>query len=371
MKINNINNNLKKYFFISLLLISQNISAQITINSYDFPNGGDTSLVSKSVQFTDVDFNTTGANQTWNFSFLEANTQSVVDFFSLNSASVLYQLSFNNMFTAPDYNSDYYQNLTSNTLPEIPGGAITIENPVYFTKNSSSKSEIVGIGMDVNSVEVPVKFDTIDIAYQFPLNFNDSWNSRSYFLMDINPIYDAQLKRHQQRVALVDGWGEITTPFGTFDAVRVKTVLTYQDSVYADPLGIGAAWFQLPTPETTEYTWLTNNNKVPVLKISVQAGVATTIEYRDHLVTNFTSISNSKSNSFFNIYPNPTSDKITISIKNNNVNSLKIYDLKGKTIYSKKIIKNHTIDINNWSKGTYFVNLTSGKEINTKTFIVQ
>jgi len=363
--------NSKKIIFTGLLLLlSQSINAQITINNGDFPNGGDTCLISVSNQSTLVDFTSTGTNQTWDFSYLEATSQRIDTFFNINSSSVLYQLSFNNWLTAPNYNSDYFKKLINNNLPNIPGGVVTLNKPVFFSKNSSSKNEIVGIGVEVNGVEVPVPFDTIDVVYEFPLAFNDAWHSRSYFNMDMNPIYDAQFKRQQQRDVIVDGWGQITTPFGTFDAIRVKTTLTYQDSIFITLPIIGGAWLGVPTPQTVEYTWLTNNNKVPVLKIITQLGIATTIEYRDHVVTDFASINNIEEN-LFRIYPNPVSDNLTIKINNDSYNLIEVLDMNGKLIISESITNDHKLNVSNWSKGMYFIKITNEHTVNTQTFIVE
>lgn len=362
--------NSKSILFTGLLFVSQAINAQVTITNGDFPNGGDTCLISISNQTTLVDYTTTGASQTWDFSYLEANSQRIDTFFDVSASSALYQLSFNNWLTAPDYNSDYYNKLINNNLPAIPGGVVTLENPVFFSKNSTSKNEIVGIGVEVNGIEIPVQSDTIDVVYEFPLTYNDAWYSRSFFSMDMNPAYDAQFKRQQQRDAVVDGWGQITTPFGTFDAIRVKTTLTYQDSIYADPIGMGGAWFALPTPETVEYNWLTNNNKVPVLKISTQAGLATSIEYRDHEVTSFASITNKEDEAFM-LYPNPVSDNLTIMLNTKTASLIEVLDINGKLICSESVSNHHKLNVSNWSKGMYFIRLTTEQTVETQTFIVE
>jgi len=354
---------------LGILLVAQNVTAQVTINSNDFPSGSDTCLISTSNQLTIVDFATTGPDQTWDFSFLEASSQRIDTFNNVDNSSALYQLSFNNWLTSPAYNSDYYNKLINNNLPAIPGGTITLENPVFFTKKSTSKLEIVGIGVEVNGIEVPVKSDTIDIVYELPMDYNDAWLSRSYFNMDMNPAYDAQFKRHQQRDAVVDGWGQITTPFGTFNALRVKTTLTYQDSIFADPFGLGGSWFALPTPETVEYNWWTNDNKVPVLKIITQAGVPTTMEYRDHEVTDFASLTNAEPTQI-NLYPNPTSSQLTVELPNSVNSTLEIVDLNGRTIYSNTISKTKTLNVSNWSKGLYFVRITGNNTIIRQSFIV-
>jgi hypothetical protein len=369
MNTQNLKQNSKKIIFSGLLFITQTLSAQVSINNTDFPNGGDTCLISISNQTTLVDYSTTGANQIWDFSYLEANSQRIDTFYNVNNSSLLYQASFNNWLLAPDYNSDYYNKLINNNLPTIPGGTITLENPVFFSKNSTSKFEIVGIGVEVNGIEVPVQSDTIDVVYDFPMTYNDSWNSRSYFNIDMNPIYDAQFKRHQQRDVIVDGWGQITTPFGDFDAIRVKTILTYQDSIYIDLPLIGASWLAIPTPETIEYNWWTTNNKVPVLKITTQAGIATTIEYRDGVVNDFASTIEEQLN-YISLFPNPTSTELTINVSEVTPSLIEILDLNGKLMYSTTLTGNIKINVSNWTKGVYFVKMKNNSITTTQNFIV-
>ena len=370
MTTNSITLNPKHVLGLGLLLLSQSVNSQVTISSNDMPNDGDTCLISTSNQLADVDYTSTGADQTWDFSYLTASAQRVDTFYNVDNSSALYQLSFNNWLTAADYDSDYYTKATNGALPEIPGGVVTLENPVFFSKISTSKIEIVGLGVEVNGIEIPVQFDTLDTVYEFPMDYTNSWYSRSAFSIDMNPAYDAQFKRQQQRDAVVDGWGEITTPFGTFNALRTKTTLTYQDSIFADPFGLGGSWFELPTPETVEYNWWTNNNKVPVLKITTQAGNATAVEFRDHEVDGFASLSNTNAKKI-KVFPNPTTEKITIDSPNDEVNLLDILDLNGKIIYSSSFSTTKTIQVSNWAKGLYFVKITGTNTIINQTFIVE
>lgn len=59
----------------------------------------------------------------------------------------------------------------------------------------------------------------------------------------------------------------------------------------------------------------------------------------------------------FSIYPNPSSDVITIERDNaSDYNKIKIYDLSGKVIFDKTVIENPMqIDVSSWSKGEYIV----------------
>jgi len=360
----------KSLLLFGLLTAGFTSISQVTITNADLPSPDDTVMVSISEQYTTIDFATTGPNQTWDYSSLVAANQRIDSFYSVTSASTLYQLSFNNTFTAAEYASDYYRPMAAGALPAIPGGAVTLSNPVYFVKNASSKSENVGIGVEINGVETPVQADTIDMIYQYPMTYNDAWNSRSYMYIDMNPAFNAIFKRNQLRESQVDGWGQITTPYGTYDAVRVKSTITYTDSIYFD-LGFGGSWNELTTPQDIEYTWWTNNNKIPVLMIVEQNGAATKIEYRDKKI-DFASVEELNQNSeTFKVYPNPANNNVSVVINSIDNAIVEIVDVTGKVIYSNAISNTKNIDVSNWEKGLYIVKLTTNNKVSTQTLMVE
>ena len=357
----------KRILLLSTLILSSQLMAQITINASDMASPDDTVLVGVSTQTNLVDYNTTGANQTWDFSYLTANSERIDTFYNVSSASALYQLSFNNFLT-PDYKADYYNKLLNGNLPAIPGGIVTLDKPVFFTKNSSSKSEIVGMGVEVNGIEVPTKADTIDMIYQFPMNFNDSWTSRSYLYMDMNPAFNAIFKRHQLRQSTVDGWGSITTPFGTFDVLRVKSTITYTDSIYFD-LGFGAQWSPVPTPQDIEYTWWSNGNKIPLLKVVERNGAANVIEFRG--VENYNGVDKVLNDEHqVKIYPNPATNNLTVDLSKYNNAQISIIDITGKVVLNTNTTKSTNVfDVSNLNKGVYFVKIISDNNTITKQFV--
>lgn len=355
----------KRFLLLSILVLSSQLIAQITINSSDLASADDTVLVGISNQTT-LDYTTTGANQTWDFSTLTRDTSRIDTFYNVSSASALYQLSFNNFLT-PNYQADYYNKLLNNNLPSVPGGTVSLNNPVFFTKNSASSSEIVGMGVEVNGVEVPVKADTVDVIYQYPMNYNDNWTSRSYLYMDMNPTFNAIFIRHQLRQSTVDGWGTITTPFGTYDVLRVKSIITYTDSVYID-LGFGAQWLPVPTPQDIEYTWWSNGNKIPLLKVVEQNGSPSTIEFRG--VTNYASIATQNKTNTFEIYPNPANNVLTVNLNNYKNAQIQVIDITGKIVLTTNTTQTkNALDVANLTKGVYFIKIISNNQSTTKQFV--
>jgi len=74
-------------------------------------------------------------------------------------------------------------------------------------------------------------------------------------------------------------------------------------------------------------------------------------------------------NSIF-IYPNPASDILNFSVKNNiAVSGISINDISGKEVYQSGNIISNSIDVSSLSAGVYFVTFRSDNAIVTKKFI--
>ena len=78
------------------------------------------------------------------------------------------------------------------------------------------------------------------------------------------------------RTNVVDGWDNLTTLFGTFQTLRVKSTLIEHDSVYIDSLSTG---FPI-NRNITEYKWLGKGQGIPLLQVNEEGTLVTTY-YRD------------------------------------------------------------------------------------------
>jgi hypothetical protein len=77
-----------------------------------------------------------------------------------------------------------------------------------------------------------------------------------------------------------------------------------------------------------------------------------------------------------NIYPNPTSKNINISVSENNLKEYRwvIYNDLGSIVNQSRTIKksnivNEKIDVSNLNSGVYFISFISGEKVITKEFI--
>ena len=93
---------------VSLLFVVQSNNAQTTVNASDLPQAGGSYLIQTSTANITGDYVSTGAGYVWDFSTLDSNSETLVEFGAVDGAPFLAQLSFNNAFSNPDYLCDIF-----------------------------------------------------------------------------------------------------------------------------------------------------------------------------------------------------------------------------------------------------------------------
>ncbi len=253
----------KIYFLFSFLFLFSGISfSQIVITKNDMPVAGDTLRTSITYTITN-DYTLTGSNYTWDFSNLQPFNQKIDSFVSKSQTPLLYQIYFSNATLAspqPDIS----------LIPNLP-----ITDVFEFYKSSTASFSDLGYGVTVSGAPIPLKYDNPEIYYKFPLTYGNpmdsSLSSFSFGVPDLGYISTVR-----KRINVVDGWGTLTTPFGTFQTLRVKSEVYSHDSIYVDSLNYGTAIDR----HITEYKWLGANQRIPLLQINSE-GLITTVTYRD------------------------------------------------------------------------------------------
>lgn len=72
----------------------------------------------------------------------------------------------------------------------------------------------------------------------------------------------------------------------------------------------------------------------------------------------------------FNFYPNPTSKSFFITFDGNQEQNVEIINLEGKVIFSSLIESSSRIDISDYKKGIYFINVKTPKGVQSKKLII-
>lgn len=323
-----------KTLILSLVLFAPvALFAQITVVVADHANANDTVRFSQAAPLP-VDIQTTGANAIWDFSQLSAQTQSLKSYDALNFNSFLIIATYGPIASTP-YRASYYNASTALPIDQFSAFLpIELSNLAQYSKRSSSAITSIGYSIDVQGQGLPFKSDTIETRYELPLNFNDTYTSRGYTYVDLNPAADIKFIQHRQRNSTVDGWGTLTTPLGTFQAIRIRHDITESDSIYQTFFGQGT-WIAPPAFQTTEYEWWTNGKKDYLLKVIEggfgQQGGITSIEYQDQYLGLDAGIT--ELDAQLKISPNPCADLLFFETPVK-CSSIEVYNQAGELVHT-------------------------------------
>jgi uncharacterized Ntn-hydrolase superfamily protein len=118
----------------------------------------------------------------------------------------------------------------------------------------------------------------------------------------------------------------------------------------------------------------------PSFNVSVRTADNAGIEPIDSLQTKFDLVHNCDVlgltetegfHNFFSIYPNPTSDYITLNNKTEETYDLFLFDITGKLVYQESLNKNKNIDVSQFESGAYFVKISNVNRTVVKKVIIQ
>ena len=343
----------------------------ITLSNTNMPSANDT-LRYTNAQLTSIgNYTQTGTNFTWNYSTLVPVSQGLREFKSaLNTPYAFFFLSFTG--TAEK---------VTDTLVSFPG--ITLTNYyLYYRKSTSNPNAYLGdgVGLTINSIPVPSYYVDKDEIYNFPMTY-PKYDSTSFrFTTPTSTLIPFVYSSTGRRATKVDGWGTLTTPFGTAPCLRLVSNVYAQDS-------IKTSFFPIAYPNNTRsYQWLTNvqvngkNVRMPMLEVSGNVinnnFTPTQVRYRDNfqVQTGLKEVNDLNNIAF---YPNPVSDKLYF--KNNellNGVTLVILDVQGKAVLSQVLNTNAfgangAINLEKLNSGLYTVQLQKAGINDSFKFIKQ
>ncbi len=353
--------------------------AQITIASGDVVGAGDVVEQARDTMPT-VNIGGGGPSQTWNFG---AIAQHALD-----------TLFFKNPTPLPG---------SSNFSGSNVGLEDTSQDSTwtYLTKNGVGLF-VDGIYQIQGGVGTAIPFITTIIT--FPSNmgtsFGGPWNgSLGSFPIgqDVDGpgpqgvIDSLKITRQTILASNIDGWGNVTTPFGTFPSLRqiiseetIDTTWQLEGGVWSiiSPItlsvlnGLGAGLSDISFDTTRTARWWTDDPsaRFPIVEMDYEAnGTVNEVLWQKSSPT--VSVDEQiKTISGVSLYPNPAATEITIDVSTTlNNNSLKILDVTGKLISTTSFNTNKiTLSVSNLDVGVYFYNIydVDGNVLHSNKFVV-
>jgi len=256
---------MKKILYISIMILLTHVSgfSQIIVDVNDMPNAGDTLRVSVALNVPEG-YQQGGADTIWDFTMLEAINQKIDSFVSVSVTPPGYWLVF-----IPGLVANLASPRTSGLIPGIP-----ITNAYTFYNKIPGAFNDLGFAVTVQGIPLPLKYDNPDMYYKLPMTFGENWSSHSSLALNLPGF--AYYGSDRTRTSTVDGWGNLRTPFGLFETVRVKSEISQYDSIFIDSIGIGMGVNRY----ITEYKWLGKSQGIPLLTI-IEEGPSVSATYRD------------------------------------------------------------------------------------------
>ncbi|MCX7768585.1 MAG: hypothetical protein N2110_06140 [Flavobacteriales bacterium] len=200
--------------------------------------------------------------------------------------------------------------------------------------------EILGFCANLlGSGNVVVKTIPPERIFVFPLTYNTSWvdSTRQVILLaNPNPGPDSiKIVTITHAVNLVDGWGQVITPIGTYPALRLKKSKHQIDSIFVKLFG---SWifFQPEVTMEDEYSYLTTNG--------IWAASATTASgsqqplRASYIIQSSVNISSVPTRQVASFYPNPSSPgPLRFLNPDLAVTQLNLSDGFGRQVLSQKV----------------------------------
>lgn len=363
---------MKARFTLALLFLNLAfLQAQIIVGANDFANANDTVRVSIANIPNGLNYQATGADTTWDYSFLQWGSQRVDKLLNPINTNAVYAIYFGDV----NFNSRRSNLASPGTLNLNIASLLTVNNlDNYFYKSSSSYIQ-QGLGMSIDNIPTTVSMIKRDTLYKFPLQYGYAGQCESSFKVNL-PLIGGVL--HQQtRTNMVDGWGDLTTPFGTFPVLRVYTEIVSYDSVYIDTLHAG---LNIPLATQRQYKWIGNGQKEPLLEINTQVilgfETVSSIVYRDSVrnppvVIN--GIEQPNANLNFEVFPNPATNHFTVFCPSEmNSTELRVTDINGRQLLHQSFNSQiQTVDASAWDKGIYIVELSNQQQRVVKKVVIE
>ncbi len=333
----------KKLLFtlsMSYVVIS---NAQISITDTDMPAIGDV-IINATDTFPTVNPGSSGPNQTWVFTSVNAHFYDSIEF--LLPASTPFASDFPTANVAFVQGPGFvYANLNTNDLSLL-----------------GIKGDLLGDGIQRKYTITPK-----NVLAQFSMDYSDTYSTNHTEFITLGaaevgapaPIDSVKLESVVSKAVTIDSWGSVTTPEGTFNALRQKNVTVTNSKIYAKAFGFWSVLQDLGDAEQTTYQWWSNDpgTGFPVIEMVEDSGNITSVTYMTTNVTVKTqNLLTEKID--FQVYPNPSADVVFFNSESE-LKTIKFFDLSGKIVKQESNIQ--TVNVQNLPSGSYIIKVEDAK----------
>jgi hypothetical protein len=245
---------MKKLLYLFLLLPFLSHS-QIIVTSANLPNIGDTVITAED--FGNYSPGPSGASQNWNFANVAGMPNMLLGF--IDPLTTPYQSSFpsSNICVKVDSATYHYLNRSVNGLAAVG----YVDAGMVYPYNKMLLPTPLNYQDTITNTQILFQWDTLLVP---PLPSILAGIPGPYTIDSVKSIYGNTDKY------IVDGWGQVQLPNGTFDALRVfETSFEFDNAFFklTDTITGLSQWVQDPSSGSiswneSRYSWRTNDSTI-------------------------------------------------------------------------------------------------------------
>lgn len=303
-----------------------------------------------------------GEDVIWDVTQWQSGTADTETYYALDTLSVILQLYFSNSFINPDHFSTVYMPVADGMI-DLPVPLDISAGKMYYRVDETGFYQ-TGSSFEVSGFPLATPNDTVDRIYKFPLQYGDSASSVLSYLIEVPTL--GAYGQHATRNSYADGSGQLLTPYGTYDVVRVRSVRHITDTLYIGQLETGQI---IDRPEQIDYAWLSPDVPGPVFQMTVIAGQVTSARlYQDSTATRVEDLRFSE----VTLAPNPAKDAFAVLNPSFRMKSIEMYTATGRLVFQQEM-PGQQIDISDFKPGLYLVRVKGfeGEDFIRKISIIE
>ena len=351
---------MRQYLTLGSSLLLCSLHAQVVLGPADMPSAGDT-LRYATTAANAIDLALTGADVLWDYSALTPTVLGADTAVAVTSTPFLYQFFFNNTILYPQWAANYGVKGQSFGFQ-----GVSLEDVYDYFKKDNSGFRNVGFGANVNGLPASVRRIPVDWVHRFPLEFGDQDTSFSAFNVSIPTL--GYFGQTQTRINTVDGWGTLVLPGGTYEVLRVRSVLQRRDTLFVEQFGFG---FGFNEPQTVEYKWLAPGMGAPVLLVTTIAGVPTTARFH-HAPGITTTADVLQADEVPQLFPNPTNEAAFLRLPAGWDGIVRVCDALGREVIDPLVVRGGSVQrvaLDGLPEGPYLLRFSGAGEWHTRIVV--
>ena len=357
-----------KILTIALTISTVFSFAQITVTDADILGIGDVIYQAyDDMPSSSISLGNAGSNQTWDFSSLNATESNSMEIISpVGTPFEAYHPTAN--MCIDDQGEYIYINKSSTGLnlvgfDDVPYPQLVLPLPLTYGFSTSIGPLTI---MDSSMINMFVPDSLAVLITTGQAQTVDSIKIVITSTTDFN----------------VDAYGSVTIPMGTFEALRLKAddITTTDYFVYCtDTLfgGTGSNWYSMPAmlfPSEVEtnssFQFWSNDPLAKFVLASFYLDSVGNVEEVEFLENSGVSSIAELDNTYFKVFPIPTTYNVTITSESNEKINATLSDLNGREVKRFEFSNSTTLNLSDLDKGIYLLNLKTEKGSVTKKIII-